>query len=112
MSENIHVGDIGTVVEVQFVECGTPVDISTATSTQIAFRNPNGIVVVVTAVFTGTEAGDGTDGRIRWTSTTSTDWDISGEWTIQAKVVLTGGATFRSEKKNFQVDENISDDLF
>lgn len=106
MAVKIHIADIGTVIEIQFLDRGQPVDLTTATEKEIIFRTPKGILKTQSGTFVGTEAGDGTDGRIRWTSTLSTDWDIDGEWGIQGRVAFSGGTEFRSEKKTFQVECN------
>ncbi len=100
--EEIHVGDIGTVLVVTLKNDNVPVDISAATTKQIILQNPS----VTGGAFAATFTTDGTDGKLQYT-TTINDLDESGVWQIQAYVVLATGA-WRSEIQEFSVFPNLS----
>lgn len=104
-NQEIHVGDIGTVIRVTVNNCvsgtTTPLDISAATSTKIIFKSPSGTVKTMTAAFTT----DGTDGQIEYILQAG-DLDETGYWKIQSEVVLPSG-TWRSDIGSFQVYENL-----
>ena len=103
MPVEIHKGDIGTVFEITLAGAnGQPIDISAATTGSIIFDKPekNGVVVM-----TPTFVTDGTDGKIKYSSTASF-LDAVGVWAIQAEIVLPTG-TWRSCIEKFHVHENI-----
>jgi hypothetical protein len=99
--QEIHVGDIGTVFEVELKDCLTIVNISSATVKQIIFQKPTGEVLTKTAIF----STDGTDGKLRYI-TVANDLDLAGTWKIQAKVVLPSG-TWSSNVDKFKVYSNL-----
>jgi len=89
----VHVGDIGTVIRLTILDQdGNALDISLATTLQIAFKKPNGTTVQKTAVLVGT----GTDGKVYYQFVTG-DLDVAGAWIAQAKVVLPGGTWYTTE---------------
>jgi len=100
--EEIHVDDVGTVLEVTLKNDNTPVDISSATTKQIILQNPSLTGGAFAAAFTT----DGTDGRLQYTTTVN-DLDESGVWQIQAYVVTPEGA-WHSDIKEFSVFPNLS----
>jgi len=97
MTQEVHVGDIGTVFEVTVTEDDVALDISTATVLQILFKKPSGEVLTNTAVFTNT----GTDGLIRYTSILD-DLDEAGIWYMQGRLTMPGGK-WSTEKAGFTV---------
>lgn len=102
MSDEIHVDDIGTVFTVTLKESGSAVNVSTATTKTIKFKDPSGTASSKTADFTT----DGSDGKIYYT-TVADDLDEAGMWEIQAYVVMPTG-TWSSSTKKFRVYPNLS----
>jgi len=82
-AREIFVGDIGTAFVLTVVEGTSVVDISSASVKEMIFQKPSGVVVTKTASF----QTDGTDGKIRYI-TTSGDIDESGYWLYQGRIVL------------------------
>ena len=103
MACKIHVGDIGTIFEVEIVDCdATVISVQSATVKQIIFRKPDGTTVVKSAVFTT----DGADGLIQYTIVAD-DLDMSGtNWHIQGFVVLPSGEWY-SNYGQFTVWDNL-----
>ena len=104
--EEAHVNDIGTTFRVTVYDTTstgslTVADISTATTKQIIFRDPNGGTLTKTAVFTT----DGTDGQIEYV-TIDGDLSIAGTWAIQANVV-TSSSNHKTSVGKFRVFENL-----
>ena len=83
MSNCIYVGDVGTLFKVRIINCdaGEFVDISSATTKEIVFENPLGVVVRKTAIFTT----NGEDGWIEYVIMAD-DLDMSGTWKIQGYI--------------------------
>lgn len=106
MSANeIHVGDINTAFTVTIQDDTVIVPIQSATVTkQIKFKKPSGTVITKDASF----VTDGTDGKMRWTTTLATDLDEAGKWYLQAYLVLTSPAwTGHSDIGDFVVYANL-----
>lgn len=101
-ANEIHVGDIGTVLRRTVQDNGDVVDISGATTKQILLKGPSGALKTKTASFTT----DGTDGQLQWT-TILNDLDEAGQWGLQVKVVLPSG-TWSSDIEWFTVYGNLS----
>jgi len=97
MTQEVHVGDIGTVFEITVTEDDVALNISSATVLQMLFKKPSGTVLTKTAVFTG----DGSDGLIQYTSIEA-DLDEAGIWYMQGRVTLPGGK-WSTEKAGFTV---------
>jgi len=100
-ANEIHVGDIGTVLRVTVKDGDDAVDVSTATTKTIILEDPSGNNSDKAATFTT----DGTDGKIQYT-TVSGDLDERGNWSIQAKVVMPSG-TWYSDIYTFEVHGNL-----
>lgn len=100
-ANEIHIGDIGTILRVTVKDGDTAVNISSATSKIIILEDPDGNNSEKTAIFTT----DGTDGKIQYT-TIAGDLDERGNWSIQAKIVMPSG-TWYSDVSVFQVHENL-----
>lgn len=100
--QEIHLGDIGTIVERTIKdETGTVMDISGATDLKFYFQKPDGTDVTVTAVLSGA----GTDGKMRYVSLAST-WDQVGRWQAQARIQA-GALTLKSDVWEFHVYPNL-----
>lgn len=97
----IHLNDVGTILEITLYDNGSVVDISSATTKQFLFRKPDEVVLTKTAVFTT----NGTDGKLRYT-TQSGDIDTEGYWEFQAYIVTPSGS-WSSEVVSFAVLPNI-----
>jgi len=101
MSANeIHVGDIGTILRVTITDTAA-VDVSGATTKTIFLLKPSGTKLSKAAIFTT----DGTDGKIQYT-TVSGDLDEPVWWKIQAYVKLPGGEWY-SDWQSFEVHDNL-----
>lgn len=103
MTDEIHVGDVGTVLEITILDNDTllALDISSATEKEINLKAPDGEKTQHTATFTN----DGSDGKIEYT-TISGDIDEAGLWRIQGKVILPGGV-FYSDIDSFVVEDSL-----
>lgn len=102
MTEEIHVGDIGTVFEVTVQESGTALNISTATVKQILLEPPSGTMLTKTAAF----VTDGTDGKISYTTILG-DLSEAGQWLLQVYLEMPTGK-WHSDTQRFQVYGNLS----
>ena len=100
-TEEIHVGDIGTIFEVTFKDGTAIVDISGATIKNIIFCKPDGTKVTKAGTFTT----DGTDGLLQYTIVTG-DLNLQGVWKIQGFITATGGS-WSSSTGLFEVYSNI-----
>ena len=101
MASEIHVNDVGTKFLATIKDDGTVVDISSATSITMIFKKPDDEVVQKT----GTLNGDGTDGKVYYT-TIAGDLDEAGLYKLQAKVVLSTG-TYYTDIYSFKVHCNL-----
>jgi hypothetical protein len=97
----IHVGDIGTDLEITVTENSVALDISTAAVRQIILRKPSGASLTKTATF----STDGVDGKIYY-STISGDIDIPGIWGAQAYIELPDWKGY-TETSTFPVEANL-----
>jgi len=102
-ANEVHRGDVGTVFVATIKQGSNVIDISAATTTQLLFEKPDGSVLTKTATLTT----DGTDGKLQYT-TQSGDLDMSGQWRLQAYLVL-GTWTGKTDVHVFQVHTNIGD---
>lgn len=101
MANEMHVGDIGTVITVTVQDAGVAIDISAATVKQLILRNPARGTVVKDASF----VGGGSAGQLSYTTVTG-DLSQDGEWQLQALITLPSG-TWRSTYAPFYVYENL-----
>jgi hypothetical protein len=103
MATEVHVGDIGTIIRLTIKDQDKAViDLSSATTKQIILGLPAGTSSTKTAVF----FSDGTDGVIQYV-TVSGDLSVSGPWKVQGRIVLSGGADFKTEIKDMTVVANV-----
>lgn len=84
--DDLHVGDEGTIIRLEFKDGASVVDISTATVWKIKFKKPSGVVVTKDAVFTT----DGSDGLIQYVTEAGAAniLDEAGEWEIQGYIEM------------------------
>ncbi len=106
LSEEIHIGDIGTNFEISLVDDSVDppiaVDLTGATILELIFRRADDSILTKTAAV----VGDATAGVIQYITTAASDLNSEGTYRIQAKVVLPSG-TWRSERSKFRVHGNI-----
>lgn len=99
----LQVGAVNAAIVVTLVEDGAAVNLSTATSKQLVFRKPRGVVEVKDASF----VTDGTDGQLVY-FTEEGFLDRPGKYQVQADVVYPGsGYDGPSQVGEFPVLENI-----
>ena len=97
-----QVGDIGTTIKATITDQdGAALDVSGASTLQLLFLKPNGVLVTQTATMTG----DGTDGVIQYV-TVSGDLDVPGIWKSQGYIV-DAGKEHKSSVDSFHVKPNI-----
>jgi hypothetical protein len=100
-TEEIHVGDVGTVFEVTIKEAGAAVNISLATTKDFIFRKTSLVLITRGAAF----KTNGTDGKLTYT-TIAGDLDEAGVWALQAHVIETG-KDHKTEVVKFKVHANL-----
>ena len=105
-SDEIHVGDIGTVFELEVKDTDLNgdeviVDISTNTALAVYLEKPDGSTLTKVGVLSGT----GTDGLMRYV-TIAADLDTAGNWKVQGKVDLPAGEWYTDIHK-FKVYANL-----
>lgn len=101
MTEELHIGDTGTIMIFTILEDNVPAPISGATTKKVKFEKPDGTTVEKDVEF----YTDGSDGKLKYT-TLVTDLDQAGVWRVQAYVVLPDW-TGRSSISNMRVYPNI-----
>jgi hypothetical protein len=102
-ADEIHAGDIGTVLEVTIQDDTSVIDISAMTlAGSILLEKPDGTVLTKTGVL----VTDGTDGKVKYT-TVADDLDTAGQWRIQASVTISG-STWKSDVGSFRVYPNLN----
>lgn len=101
-ADEIHKGDIGTILEATIKDQDSAVvDISAASTKTIKLMKPDGTVESKVGAF----VTDGTDGKMKYV-TISGDLDTVGSWRIQGYVVLSSGE-WHSDKDEFTVHSNL-----
>lgn len=99
----IFVGDLGTVFELEIRDQDNlVVDISQATVKKMKFVKPDGTALSKDTVF----STDGTDGKIRWTTTQATDLDQAGDWDREGYVEMPTGK-WHTTIVTFRVHEHL-----
>lgn len=103
MNDEVHVGDIGTVIKVRFIDDKTklPIDISDFTLLVIKVLKPVTGLASLLAVL----SGDGTDGYAEFISIADT-FSLKGDWKIQGHVEGPGYKN-HTRIKEFEVFENL-----
>ena len=99
----IHLNDINTIFETEIRDnTDAVIDISSATTKNFLFSKPNSTIVTQTGIFTN----DGTDGLLRYITTTG-DLDAVGIWCYQIDIAFSGGH-WHSDTTQFRVEPNIN----
>lgn len=106
MREEVHVGDIGTKLVVEFRDKGKVLDVSSATSVKKIIFNKTKAKNSKTVVQDADFYVDGKDGRIVYISILN-DIDIDGTWEIQGYVELSDGKWY-SSIDSFEVCPNLA----
>lgn len=102
INSEIHENAIGIAFNVTLVTTeGNAIDISSATTKQLWFQDPNGTNYTKTANF----LTDGTDGQLQYISESGL-LTPPGKWRLQAYVALTSGS-YPSEIQSFKVKGNL-----
>lgn len=97
----MKVDEVGIIVTATLEENGTALDISGSTTRQLIFVSPTHQKRVFPCTFTT----DGTEGKMQYT-TLAGDLDVSGDWQIQAFVVLPGGSYY-SQQVSVHVEDHL-----
>jgi hypothetical protein len=97
----IHVGDVGTVIEVTVTANLLPVNIANATVKQYLLKSPRGSAKVRNVAF----KTDGTDGQLKYILAPG-DIDTYGVWSIQVYIETPNGE-WGSDIDEFVVYENL-----
>lgn len=102
MCVEMHVGDIGVAFRVTVKnQDDEVVDLSSASSLQINFKQPDGTLLEKTA----TLYTDGTDGIMQYVSV-SGFLNQAGKWQIQGFVEVSGGSWY-TDITTFNVSSNL-----
>ncbi len=102
---DFHKGQIGARLVVTIKEKGSAFDLSSATTLELHYKRRDG---GTTKIFTASVAnppqgnGSGTDGKLEYTTTASTDLDEAGTWDAWPYIVTTNHNGF-SQKVTFTV---------
>lgn len=102
----VHVGDKGTefqllVQETDINNSNAPVDLSTTSTQEIIFTDPNG--TEKTEVTASILNAPGSDGLIKYTNNDVSFFDEPGFWYYRAKLTFSGGDIFESSDASFEV---------
>jgi len=98
--KEVHVGDIGTVFEIELQDDGVAVDLSNVNTASVIFQKPDKTSVTKTGTV------DVDSSLVKYT-TISGDLDQAGRWKLQVLVQMAAG-TWHSEIVTFYVYSNIS----
>jgi len=102
-AQYIQAGATGMVITLTVQdEAGVAVNLTTATTTEIILKPPQGFALTKTA----SVVSPATDGKIRYV-TESGVINPPGKWKAQAHVVLSGGSEYWSTIFEFQVGANL-----
>lgn len=102
LSEEVHVGDIGTVFEITLYDQGVLLtDTQYASEKCVVFKKADGSLITRPASF----KTDGSDAIVQYVSVDG-DLDQKGTWRIQARVVLPTGK-WSSDTEKFKVYANL-----
>lgn len=101
-SDQIRVNDIGTTLRFTIKDGPDVVNISAATTKQLIFTKPNGVVLTKDATF----LTDGSDGILYYTAIAG-DLDTCGIWQAQAYLVFPS-SSYKTSIIKFTVHRNLS----
>jgi hypothetical protein len=83
-------------------EAGTAVNLTSATTTEIILKAPQGFAITKTA----SVVSPASDGKIRYVTEAGV-FSPPGKWRAQAHVILSGGSEYWSTIFEFQVGANL-----
>lgn len=102
MPAEIHLGDVGTTIQITISDGTNAVDISAATVKNIIFVDPDD----ASQTKAGTFVTDGTDGKLKYV--TEVDFlDLVGVWQVQVDLQWAGGNHWHSSVGEFRVHPNL-----
>lgn len=101
MSDEVHIGDVGTIVRISITENGSPLDLTDATVIKIKFERKDRTSFQVE----GSVYGPAIDGVVQCVSD-ATYFTGKGKMTVQVYVEYPSGKWHTSEAE-FEVFENI-----
>jgi hypothetical protein len=102
MSQQIHVGDVGTEFRILVKDEGVAMDLSGVSSMTVKFRTQTNTVKTKTPVF----VNSGIDGLIKYVSEAGF-LSEKGQWDLQVYIELPGGSRWSTDIVNFHVHPNI-----
>ncbi len=105
MADEIHEGDIGTVIRSTIKEKGVAISLAGAATQEYILEKPDGTTVAKTTTFT-TEPG--TDGVVEWTSAVAADLTPAGTWKLQFHWITATAEDWRSNLAGFTVHPNLT----
>jgi len=97
--KEVHVGDIGTIFEIELRDDGVLVDLSNVTGASVVFYKPDRTSLVKTGNV------DVPNSLVKY-ATISGDLDQKGHWKLQVVVTMAAG-TWHSEVVSFYVHANL-----
>lgn len=100
---DIHKGDVGTAFILTIMDGAAVIDISSASTMQIIFKDPSSSVTTHTASHTT----DGTDGKMEYETTASNVLATTGDWEWQGRVALPSG-DWKTDILTFTVVDNLN----
>ena len=102
MTQEIHVGDVGTAFTVTMMDGSLAVDLSTTTVLQIIFKKQDATTIERDAEL----VTDGADGQMRYV-TVAGDLDMAGNWSLQGYIESATGK-WHSTVQEFRVYANLA----
>jgi hypothetical protein len=99
----IHLGDIGTVFRQLVTDCGSLVDLTTATSLSICFTRPDLTTETVAATLTNALS----PAYMQYTVASSAFLDQADDWQWQGHIVFGPTQEWRTNIKSFVVYRNL-----
>lgn len=103
MSDEIHESDIGTVFEITVEEDDVAIDISGVVTKQVILMAPDETATAYDAAF----VTDGSDGKMKYTTTSDAILTPAGVWFLQARVAWSASQDWKSDIHEFRVYENL-----
>ncbi len=97
-------GDLGAEIVCTVYERGAVLPITGATNLRIYFERPDKTYFYKTGAF----KTDGSDGKIKYVTTSVDDLDVAGQWHVQGYFTLSGW-TGHSDMEVLPVYENVED---
>lgn len=100
----VHVGDIGTCFRLTVLRNDGTVEsqLGSATKIQVILKDPAGTKTTNTATLSGT----GSDGKMQYTTTATTELATAGTWQIQGYIEL-GSGKWHTSIASFNVASNL-----